>query len=161
MSKGGLLERVAALETQREELIETVQGICRAVGPDEVMAKVADIKREKMVAPVTAAVKKGEFKASAKVGPESFVVGTQFKKGGQPIFPGRFQIFVKEMIEGVRKDIVGLAKGATLSLSDGGTIQVTEIYDKVTPLDKALDEVSKELDKALAPKSKKAPRKKR
>lgn len=160
MSKG-LLERVDALEGQLADLADTIRGVCRAVGPDEVLVKVAEIKREKMMVPVTAAVKKGEFKASAKVGPESFVVGVQFKKGGQPIFPGRFQIFVNEMVDGPRSDIVGLAKGATLSLSDGGSIQVTEIYDKVSELDKAIDEAKAYIEKAELPAKPKKTRKKK
>lgn len=156
----GLLGKIAALEKTCDELTELAQAVSRVVGGDEVLAKVAEIKCEKMIAPVAAAVKKGEFKASVKVGPESFVVGVQFKKGGQPIFPGRFQIFVNEMVEDVRAGIVGLAKEKTLSLKDGGFIRIDEIYDKVTPLDKVVGEVSMELDKLLLPKSKKKSRKK-
>jgi hypothetical protein len=152
----GLLERMTELENQLSGIVETIQGICRAVGTEEVQAKVAEVKREKMAAPIAAAVKKGDLKEADKVSPESLVVGVQWKKDGNVIFPGRFQLFVKDMIDEVRAKVIGAVVDSKISLTDGGKIGIAQIYDPASKLDKAIAEAQK----VLNPKTKK-PRKKK
>jgi len=124
----GLLDRLSRAEGVQAEIIETIQAISRAVGPNEVQSRLGDIKREKMSQLVSDAVKNGKLEAVDKVVDGSFVVGQQSDKDGNPMFPGRFQVFVGEMIEDVRKEILGKRVDDVIKLSDGSSLKIEEVY---------------------------------
>jgi hypothetical protein len=124
----GLLDRVGRVEATQQEIFETIQALAQVVGPGEVQARLGAIKRDKMAQAIAEAVKNGNLEPSDAIAEKSLVVGQQLSKDGAPLFPGRFQVFVTDAIEEVRKALLGKKVGDTIPLSDGGTVKIDEIY---------------------------------
>lgn len=129
----GLLERVSRLEALREDLIETISALSRVVGPGEVQAKVGEIRREKMADVVAKAVKTGKLEKRDRVLDDCLVVGFQVAKNGQTLFPGRFQVFVKELVADVKALVLDSPADSTVKLKDGGLLKILEVYGPPTP----------------------------
>lgn len=153
----GLLERLADVERHVPNLAKAVnQGfqelggkvdglqnlvecLVQLVGPEVVMAAMAERERKEMEArdqqfadALKEAVAAGVMVASEAVKPEGLVVG-QNTKDGQPVGTGRVQIAVARMEPTVRDQLLGKPVGTVVETTAGTRFEVTEIYEKAPP----------------------------
>jgi hypothetical protein len=147
----GLLARIARTEGAQNEIIETLQAITAVIGQGEVQARLGAIKRDKMKQIVDEAVKQGQLTTADEVEENSFIVGHQKDAQGNVLFPGRFQVFASEVLENVRKLLVGKVSGEDVTLEDGGVVTIDEIYGP-PPETKAAEPAPKAPKKTKPPK---------
>lgn len=129
----GLQARLQRIENFQNEIVETLQAISAVIGQEEVQERVGAIKRDKMFAAVTEAVREGKLEAVDTVTESSFLVGKQTNADGSLVFPGRFQLFANALLEDVREDIIGKSVGDKVTMPDKSVVEIVEVYAPPAP----------------------------
>jgi hypothetical protein len=133
-------EALTRLNTQLSETVEILNAVVALNGENEVAAAVTEARKQKQEEAVAKAkaslaegLEKGTLVALTTVTDKSILVGIEKGKDGVVVPPGRAQLSFASLLPDFKEKLLGQAVGFTVETPIGGTFELTEIYEPVTP----------------------------
>lgn len=120
------------------QLANIVEAVVELFGAATVDAKIKEISDRKTMAnleaakaKLTEAIQKGDVVKADAISDKSLVVGKEYDKDGNVLFPGRAQLQFGAIKQEFQDKLLGNGVGFTLETGNGGKFEVTEVYDVV------------------------------
>lgn len=143
----GVNEALSNHAQRTAELASIVEAVVELFGSEVVDAKIKEISDRKVLANLDAAEKNlekakgaGEAVKADAIDSKSLIVGREFDKDGNVVFPGKAQLTYEAIKPEFQKKLLGQSAGFQVETPNGGKFEVLEVYKIIEkPAEKLAD----------------------